>query len=117
AAEGAMAAARASEERWQRGEPMGPLDGVPTSLKDLLLTRGGPTRRGSRTVSVDQRWDTDAPVTARLREAGAVLIGKTTTPEFGCKAETNSDLTGITRNPWDPTKTPGGSSGGGAAAG
>ena len=116
AADEAMEAARASEERWQRGEPMGPLDGVPTSLKDLLLTSGWPTRRGSRTVSLDQPWDTDAPVTARLREAGAVLVGKTTTPEFGCKAETNSPLTGLTRNPWDPAKSPGGSSGGTAAA-
>ncbi len=64
----------------------------------------------------DQPWDVDAPATARLREAGAVLVGKTTTPEFGCKGETNSSLTGITRNPWDPSKTPGGSSGGTAAA-
>ena len=98
------------------GEPVGPLDGVPVSIKDLILTRGWPTLRGSRTVDPNQPWDVDAPVTARLREAGAVLIGKTTTPEFGCKAETNSPLTGITRNPWDPTKTPGGSSGGTAAA-
>ena len=66
-------------------EPVGPLDGVPTSIKDLLLTKGWPTRRGSRTVDPDQPWDVDAPATARLREAGAVLIGKTTTPEFGCK--------------------------------
>jgi aspartyl-tRNA(Asn)/glutamyl-tRNA(Gln) amidotransferase subunit A len=86
------------------------------SIKDLILTRGWPTLRGSRTVDPEQRWDVDAPATARLREAGAVLIGKTTTPEFGCKAETNSPLTGITRNPWDPAKTPGGSSGGTAAA-
>ena len=64
----------------------------------------------------DQPWDVDAPATARLREAGAILIGKTTTPEFGCKGETNSALTGITRNPWDPSKTSGGSSGGTAAA-
>jgi aspartyl-tRNA(Asn)/glutamyl-tRNA(Gln) amidotransferase subunit A len=114
--EDAIAAAASSEARWRRGEPMGPLDGVPTSIKDLLLTRGWPTRRGSKTVDPDQQWDVDAPATARLREAGAVLIGKTTTPEFGCKGETNSLLTGITRNPWDPTKTPGGSSGGTAAA-
>ncbi len=116
AADEALAAAAASEIRWQRGEPVGPLDGVPTSIKDLILTKGWPTRRGSHTVAPDQPWDVDAPVTARLREAGAILIGKTTTPEFGCKGETNSDLTGITRNPWDPTKTPGGSSGGTAAA-
>ena len=95
---------------------MGPLDGVPTSIKDLVLTKGWPTLRGSHTVDPDQPWDVDAPATARLREAGAVLIGKTTTPEFGCKGETNSPLTGITRNPWDTTKTPGGSSGGTAAA-
>jgi aspartyl-tRNA(Asn)/glutamyl-tRNA(Gln) amidotransferase subunit A len=112
----ALAAARASEARWQRGEPMGPLDGVPASIKDLILTRGWPTLRGSRTQDAAQAWDVDAPVTARLREAGAVLLGKTTTPEFGCKGETNSPRTGLTRNPWDPTKTPGGSSGGAAAA-
>jgi aspartyl-tRNA(Asn)/glutamyl-tRNA(Gln) amidotransferase subunit A len=112
----ATAAAAASEVRWQRKEPVGPLDGVPTSIKDLVLTKGWPTRRGSRTVDPDQPWEVDAPAAARLREAGAVLIGKTTTPEFGCKGETNSPLTGITRNPWDPTKTPGGSSGGTAAA-
>jgi aspartyl-tRNA(Asn)/glutamyl-tRNA(Gln) amidotransferase subunit A len=116
AAEEALLAAAASEARWRVGEPVGPLDGVPVSIKDLILTRGWPTRRGSYTVDADQPWEVDAPVTARLREAGAVLIGKTTTPEFGCKAETNSPLTGITRNPWDPTKTPGGSSGGTAAA-
>ncbi len=112
----ALAAAAASEVRWQRKEPVGPIDGVPASIKDLILTKGWPTRRGSHTVDPDQPWDVDAPATARLREAGAILIGKTTTPEFGCKGETNSDLTGITRNPWDPTKTPGGSSGGSAAA-
>ncbi|MDE2275818.1 MAG: amidase [Burkholderiales bacterium] len=112
----ALASARASEARWQRGAPMGPLDGVPASIKDLILARGWPTLRGSRTVDPAQPWADDAPATARLREAGAVLLGKTCTPEFGCKGETNSPLTGITRNPWDPGKTPGGSSGGTAAA-
>ena len=112
----ALAAAAASEARWQQGTPVGPLDGVPVSIKDLILTRGWPTRRGSHTVDPDQPWDVDAPATARLREAGAVLIGKTATPEFGCKGETNSPLTGITRNPWDTTRSPGGSSGGAAAA-
>ena len=116
AADEALDAARASEFRWHRGKPMGPLDGVPTSIKDLVLTKGWPTLRGSHTVDPNQPWDIDAPATARLREAGAVLIGKTTTPEFGCKGETNSPLTGITRNPWDTTKTPGGSSGGTAVA-
>ena len=116
AADDALRAASASEARWHGRAPCGVLDGVPVSIKDLLLARGWPTRRGSRTVNPDQPWDVDAPATARLREAGAVLIGKTTTPEFGCKGETNSPLTGITRNPWDPSKTPGGSSGGTAAA-
>src|SRR6476659_8741219 len=112
----ALAAARVSSERWQKGAPLDLLDGVPTSIKDLILTKGWPTLRGSRTVDPDQPWEVDAPATARLREAGAILIGKTTTPEFGCKGETNSALTGITRNPWDTTRTPGGSSGGTAAA-
>ena len=120
AADEALASARASEARWQQtarsGEPIGALDGVPTSIKDLILTRGMPTLRGSHTVDIEQTWDTDAPVTARLREAGAVLLGKTATPEFGCKGETNSPRSGITRNPWDTRKTPGGSSGGTAAA-
>jgi aspartyl-tRNA(Asn)/glutamyl-tRNA(Gln) amidotransferase subunit A len=114
--ERAVADAAASERRWQRGDPAGPLDGVPVSIKDLILTRGWPTRRGSRTIDPDQPWEVDAPVTARLRESGAVLVGKTTTPEFGCKGETNSPLTGLTRNPWNPEKSPGGSSGGTAAA-
>lgn len=89
---------------------------MPVSIKDLILTRGWPTLRGNRTVDADQPWDVDAPATARLREANAVLLGKTATPEFGCKGETNSPRTGITRNPWDLSKTPGGSSGGTAAA-
>ena len=112
----ALAAARASESRWQKGEPMGPLDGVPTSIKDIILTKGWPTRRGSKTVDPKGPWNDDAPAVARLREAGAVLFGKTTTPEFGWKGVTDSPLTGITRNPWNPKKTPGGSSGGSAAA-
>ena len=114
--EQALASARASEARWKAGAPKGALDGVPVSIKDLILTRGWPTLRGSRTVKADQAWDVDAPATARLREAGAVLLGKTATPEFGCKGETNSPASGITRNPWDVSKTPGGSSGGTASA-
>jgi aspartyl-tRNA(Asn)/glutamyl-tRNA(Gln) amidotransferase subunit A len=116
APEVAAAAARQSEDRWMRGAPCGPLDGVPVSIKDLILTRGLPTLRGSQTVDAAQPWDVDAPATARLREAGAVIIGKTNTPEFGCKGETNSPRFGLTRNPWNLAKTPGGSSGGASAA-
>ena len=112
----ALSAAAQSTERWHRGTPCGPLDGVPASIKDLIVTKGWPTLRGSRTIDPDQPWEIDSPASARLREAGCVLLGKTTTPEFGCKGETNSPLTGITRNPWNPDKTPGGSSGGAAAA-
>lgn len=111
-----LAMARASAERWSKGTPLGPLDGVPVSIKDIIYTRGWPTRRGSKTIDASGPWPDDAPVTARLREAGAVFIGKTATPEFGWKGVTDSPLTGITRNPWDPTRTPGGSSGGAAAA-
>jgi len=105
-----------SEARWRAGAPLSPLDGVPVAIKDILLTRGWPTLRGSRTVDPGGPWEVDAPAVARLREAGAVLIGKTTTPEFGWKGVTDSPLTGITRNPWDLATTPGGSSGGSAAA-
>lgn len=115
-AESALRDARASEARWTRGAPQGLLDGVPVSIKDLLLTRGWPTLRGSRTVDARGPWNDDAPATARLREHGAVLLGKTTTPEFGWKGVTDSPLSGTTRNPWNAGLTPGGSSGGGAAA-
>ena len=114
--EAALAAARASEERWVKGRPLGRVDGVPASVKDLLITKGWPTLRGSKAVDPKQAWEEDAPSVARLREEGAVLLGKTTTPEFGWKGVTDSPLTGITRNPWDPSKTPGGSSGGAAVA-
>jgi aspartyl-tRNA(Asn)/glutamyl-tRNA(Gln) amidotransferase subunit A len=108
--------AAASEARWLRGEPRGLLDGVPVSVKDILLTKGWPTLRGSKTVDAKGPWNDDAPCVARLREHGAVLLGKTTTPEFGWKGVTDNPLTGITRNPWNKDKTPGGSSGGAAAA-
>ncbi len=114
--EGALAAAAASEKRWLKGDPQGLLDGVPVSVKDLLLWAGHPTLRGSRTVDRDQPFDVDAPSVARLKQHGAVIVGKTTTPEFGWKGVTDSPLTGVTRNPWDRTKPPGGSSGGASAA-
>ncbi|QUH02798.1 amidase [Saccharopolyspora erythraea] len=115
-ADRALEQARASERRWQRGEPVGRLDGVPASIKDIFLTRDWPTLRGSRTVDPDQRWSVDAPTVARLREHNAVFVGKTTTPELAWKGVTDNTLDGITRNPWDTTRTPGGSSGGAAAA-
>lgn len=114
--EAAMQGARASEARWRRGAPIGLLDGVPVSVKDIIVTRGWPTLRGSRTVDPHQAWDEDGPSVARLREHGAVLFGKTTTPEFAAKAVTRSPLTGTTFNPWDIGCTPGGSSGGAGAA-
>jgi aspartyl-tRNA(Asn)/glutamyl-tRNA(Gln) amidotransferase subunit A len=112
----ALKDAEASEKRWLSGQPRGLLDGVPVSIKDLLLTKGWPTLRGSKTVDAKGPWNDDAPAVARLREHGAVLLGKTTTPEFGWKGVTDGPLTGITRNPWNPAKTPGGSSGGAVAA-
>jgi aspartyl-tRNA(Asn)/glutamyl-tRNA(Gln) amidotransferase subunit A len=108
--------ARASEARWKAGTPLSPLDGVPISIKDLILTAGWPTRRGSRTIDPTQPWNDDAPCVARIREAGLAIFGKTTTPEFGIKGTTDNTLTGITRNPWNLERTPGGSSGGSAAA-
>jgi aspartyl-tRNA(Asn)/glutamyl-tRNA(Gln) amidotransferase subunit A len=116
AAEEAIASAHASEERWSRGEPLGLMDGVPTSIKDLNYVKGWPTGRGSLTTEGDPVADVDAPLVARFRESGAVLLGKTTTPEYGWKGVTDSLLTGITRNPWNLQKTPGGSSGGASAA-
>jgi aspartyl-tRNA(Asn)/glutamyl-tRNA(Gln) amidotransferase subunit A len=115
-AERALADARAAEARYADGATLGPVDGVPTSIKDLFLTKGWPTLRGSRAIDPDQSWDEDAPAVARLRGSGAVLVGKTTTPELGWKGVTDSPLTGVTGNPWDPTRTAGGSSGGAAAA-
>ncbi len=114
--DGAFGAARASEERWRRGAPLGPLDGVPVTVKDLMLMRGFPTLRGSHLVDRDQDWSEDSPAVARLRDAGAVILGKTTTPEFGWKALGDSPLTGITRNPWDLSRSSGGSSAGAAVA-
>lgn len=112
----ALASAQASEQRWHQQAPAGLVDGLPTTVKDLVLAKGWPTRRGSLTINPDQIWDEDGPPVARMREQGAVIIGKTTTPEFGWKGVTDSPLTGITRNPWNPKLTPGGSSGGAATA-
>jgi aspartyl-tRNA(Asn)/glutamyl-tRNA(Gln) amidotransferase subunit A len=115
-AEVALEAAYESEKRWTRGAPLGLVDGIPTTVKDLLLCRGWPTRRGSRTINPDQPWEEDSASVARMREHGAVFLGKTTTPEFGWKGVTDSPLTGVTSNPWNARMTPGGSSGGAAVA-
>ena len=112
----ALTRAGESEARWARGEPRGLVDGVPSTIKDVLLSEGWPTLRGSRTVDPAQPWEEDAPAVARMREHGAVFLGKTTTPEFGGKGVTDSPLCGITRNPWNLERTPGGSSGGAAAS-
>ncbi|MFF0030153.1 amidase [Streptomyces avermitilis] len=116
AAHEALARAAESADRWRRGEPAGLLDGVPVTVKDIVLQRGRPTLRGSKAVDPQGAWDEDAPSVARLREHGAVFIGRTTTPEFGWKGVTDSPLTGVTRNPYDTSRTAGGSSGGSAAA-
>lgn len=114
--EGARQEAKLSEERWQRGQPKGLLDGVPATVKDLLLWIGKPTLRGSLALSPEQLSTEDSPCVARLKEAGAILLGKTTTPEIGHKGVTHSPRCGISRNPFDPAMTCGGSSGGAAIA-
>ena len=113
--DGALKAAQASEARWQKGEPIGPADGLGATVKDNIWLKGFPSRRGSLTSS-DAPMKEDAPAVARLRESGAVILGKTTLPEFGWIGACHSPLTGITRNPWKLDRTPGGSSGGAAAA-
>ncbi|NLE80886.1 MAG: amidase [Rhodococcus sp.] len=114
--ERALEQARNSEERWRTGSAQGLLDGVPISIKDIFLTDGWPTLRGSAAVDPNQPWEVDSPVAALLRADGMVFVGKTTTPEIAWKAVTDSPLCGVTRNPVDTSKTPGGSSGGSAAA-
>lgn len=114
--EGALASARSSEDRWHRGVPLGALDGIPTTVKELLATRGWPMRRCSRATPENAIADYDAPCVARLREQGTVLLGKTNSPEFGWKGVTDNLVYGTTLNPWDTARTSGGSSGGAAAA-
>ena len=111
----ARKAAREAEAAVMRGDRLGALHGVPMSVKDLIFTRGLRTTFGSM-LHADFVPDRDAPAVARLRAAGAILLGKTTTCEFGYKAVTDSRLFGVTRNPWNPALTPAGSSGGAAVA-
>jgi aspartyl-tRNA(Asn)/glutamyl-tRNA(Gln) amidotransferase subunit A len=113
--EGALKTAKESEARWQKGEPIGLIDGLGATVKDNVWLNGFPSRRGSLTVP-DTPMEEDAPAVARLREQGAVILGKTTLPEFGWIGACHSPLTGITRNPWKLDRTPGGSSGGAACA-
>ena len=115
--DGALRAARASEKRWKKGgKRLSDIDGVPLTIKDMVLTKGLPTRMGSLATDENGPWPVDAPVAQRLREAGTVLLGKTTSPEYGWKGVTDSRLFGATHNPWKIGRTPGGSSGGGVAA-
>lgn len=111
---GAQVLAEQSEKRMMNGELLSELDGIPTSIKDLISQKDLPQRFGSKTTS-ENPASADAPSVERLRNAGAVLLGKSTTSEFGCKAVGDSPLTGITRNPWNTNLTPGGSSCGAAA--
>jgi len=111
----ALAEARASEDRHRSGTAVGPLDGVPVSVKDLIEVAGMPCVYGSRSMLGHVPTE-DAPAVARLRAAGAIVIGKTATSEYGYKGYTESPVHGLTRNPWDLARTPGGSSGGASAS-
>jgi aspartyl-tRNA(Asn)/glutamyl-tRNA(Gln) amidotransferase subunit A len=112
----ALVAAGESESRWMAGRPIGPLDGVPATVKDLVDLAGFATRRGSRATDATPAPH-DAPMVVGPKAGGAVIIGKTTTTEYGWKTPGDCPLHGITRNPWDPRRTPGGSSAGAGAAG
>ncbi len=112
---GAMAAARESSERFHAGRPLSALDGVPFTVKDSILVGGLPCTWGSRMLQDYVPSQDELPV-ARLRAAGAIVIGKTNVPEFTLEGYTNNPLFGVTRNPWNPALTPGGSSGGAVAS-
>lgn len=114
-ADAARAQARRLEQEAGRGQWRGPLHGVPVGIKDLFLTAGIATRKGSRLLA-DWVPEETAPAVQRLLDAGAVMVGKNTTPESGWKASSTSPLYGVTRNPWNPARTTGGSSSGSAAA-
>src|SRR3989442_13339672 len=114
-AELARTTARAAEAAVMRGEALGLLHGVPFSLKDLTPTKGIRTTMGSKIFEHNVPQE-DAVLAARLRDAGGILLGKTNTPEFGCKPFTDNRVFGATANPWSPDRSAGGSSGGAAAA-
>jgi aspartyl-tRNA(Asn)/glutamyl-tRNA(Gln) amidotransferase subunit A len=113
--DGARAAARASTERWQKGEPMGPLDGVPVTIKDNIATKGVAVPLGTATTKLVPA-EADVPPAARLREAGSIIFSKTTMPDFGMLSSGLSSFHPLTRNPWDLRQNPGGSSAGAGAA-
>ena len=114
APERSLAQARASEERWRRGEPVGPLDGVPVTIKDNIATKGEPVPLGTAATELSPAAE-DAPPAARLREAGAIFFTKTTMPDYGMLSSGLSSFHPLTRNPWDLTRNPGGSSAGAGA--
>src|SRR5580700_27712 len=113
--ERALKDARASEERWRRGEPAGPLDGVPATIKDNIATKGEPVPLGTAASELTPAAE-DAPPAARLREAGAILFAKTTMPDYGMLSSGLSSFHALARNPWDLSRNPGGSSAGAGAA-
>src|SRR5437764_1421272 len=114
--DGARATAKASTQRWHKGEAMGPLDGVPVTIKDNIALKGVPVPLGAASVKLIPS-PVDAPPVARLREAGAVIYSKTTMPDYGMLSSGLSSFHPLTRNPWDLSKNPGGSSAGAGAAG
>ena len=114
--DGALAAARASESRWREGRPQSPLDGVPATIKENIATRGDPAPIGTRANADLPPATADAPPAARAREAGCVILGKTTMPDFGMLSSGLSSLHGITRNPWRLDRNTSGSSSGAGAA-
>jgi aspartyl-tRNA(Asn)/glutamyl-tRNA(Gln) amidotransferase subunit A len=114
--DGARATAKASTERWNLGEPMGTLDGVPVTIKDNIATKNQPVPLGAASMPLSPA-PKDAPPAARLREAGAIIFSKTTMPDYGMLSSGLSSFHPLTRNPWDVSKNPGGSSAGAGAAG
>ena len=114
--EGALEQARASEARWRAGAARSPLDGVPLTIKENIYTRGDPSPIGTRANEDAPPQAADAPPAARLREAGCVILGKTTMPDYGMLSSGLSSLHGVTRNPWRLDRNTSGSSSGAAAA-
>lgn len=114
--EAALEQARAAEARWRSGRPLSALDGVPITIKENIYTRGDPAPIGTRANEPAPLQSADAPPAARVREAGCVILGKTTMPDFGMLSSGVSSLHGITRNPWQLDRNPSGSSSGAGAA-